>query len=352
MIPPHLLACLLFSFVQYSGCSQKPTETPKSSGIERIEGLHLVVFQSDFRSVLHDSKGNYWIGSHSDGICRIDGVESKYFTTADGLSGNQIRAIYEDAAGSIWAETDRGPCKFVDDGFFAPSLPVQFERPTGLLTDNNDLWFNAGNQHGTYRFNGTTWQAISFPAPPGTISAQLLGMTNITQEPNGKPWFATYSIAFGLNPMGWEVINDSVLGLEEANVGLHIRSILFDSEGNLWLGNNGIGVIKWRDNQATFFSREMGLTQAGGYKGGALPAGTLEHVFAIEEDELGNIWFGDRDTGAWKFDGESVVHYVVDASLPSPDIWQIYQDPNGDLLFVMAQGGIYRFLGEDFERLF
>jgi hypothetical protein len=33
--------------------------------------------------------------------------------------------------------------------------------------------------------------------------------------------------------------------------------------------------------------------------------------FAIEEDSEGNIWFGDRDTGAWRYDGKTVMssHY-------------------------------------------
>jgi hypothetical protein len=32
--------------------------------------------------------------------------------------------------------------------------------------------------------------------------------------------------------------------------------------------------------------------------------GQWNTFFAIEEDKEGNIWFGDRDTGAWKYDGK------------------------------------------------
>ncbi len=44
-------------------------------------------------------------------------------------------------------------------------------------------------------------------------------------------------------------------------------------------------------------------------KGDKSLLGTLEHAFAIEEDGEGNIWFGDRDTGAWKYDGKTIKNY-------------------------------------------
>ena len=43
----------------------------------------------------------------------------------------------------------------------------------------------------------------------------------------------------------------------------------------------------------------------------------MEHVFAIEEDLEGNIWFGDRDSGAWKYDGKTLTNYKIDTKLKS-----------------------------------
>ena len=44
------------------------------------------------RSILEDSKGNYWFGSWEEGVCRFDGKSLTYFTVNDGLSDNQIRS--------------------------------------------------------------------------------------------------------------------------------------------------------------------------------------------------------------------------------------------------------------------
>lgn len=80
--------------------------------------------------------------------------------------------------------------------------------------------------------------------------------------------------------------------------------------------------------------------------------GTLEHVFAITEDHNGNIWFGDRDTGIWRYDGQGMTNYTVDPSLSSQMPWSIYEDRDKSLLIAMAFGGVYQFNGTSFERRF
>jgi len=78
----------------------------------------------------------------------------------------------------------------------------------------------------------------------------------------------------------------------------------------------------------------------------------MEHVFAIEEDAEGNIWFGDRDTGAWKFDGKTMTNYTISNKLSTPMIWSIYKDNANNLLFGMAGGGVYKFNGKSFDKMF
>lgn len=69
-----------------------------------------------------------------------------------------------------------------------------------------------------------------------------------------------------------------------------IRTILEDSKGNLWIGNNGIGVLLFRDDRLINFSRNSNLIAPLSTLTGARSSqGTLEHVFAIAEDKDGNI---------------------------------------------------------------
>jgi ligand-binding sensor domain-containing protein len=58
-------------------------------------------------SVLYqDRAGNVWAGTQR-GLAVWDGRKWKLFTTSDGLSANDVRAIAEDAQGHLWIGTDR-----------------------------------------------------------------------------------------------------------------------------------------------------------------------------------------------------------------------------------------------------
>ena len=76
----------------------------------------------------------------------------------------------------------------------------------------------------------------------------------------------------------------------------------------------------------------------------------LQSVFAIIEDSQGNIWFGERDSGAWKYDGKMLTNYKIDTKLNSQMIWCIYEDQNKNVLFGMAEGGVYIFNGKSFDK--
>jgi ligand-binding sensor domain-containing protein len=76
----------------------------------------------------------------------------------------------------------------------------------------------------------------------------------------------------------------------------------------------------------------------------------MKHVFAIAEDVDGYIWFGDRDTEAWKYDGTKITNYTPADGLTTTNIGSIYRDRHKRLLFAMSDGAICRWTGERFVR--
>jgi signal transduction histidine kinase/ligand-binding sensor domain-containing protein/CheY-like chemotaxis protein len=66
------------------------------------------------RCIHEDRSHNFWIGTQDGGLLRFDRTTGKYkrFTTADGLPGNTILRILEDAAGNLWLSTYNGLCRF------------------------------------------------------------------------------------------------------------------------------------------------------------------------------------------------------------------------------------------------
>ncbi len=311
-------------------------------------------FVSPIRAILQDSSGNYWFGSDNEGISRFDGKSYTNFSVEDGLPDLQVRTIQEGGDGTIWIETARGISTYDADTqtmVTAQGFPgVKSPTPNQWKKQEGDLWFAAGLDTGVYRYDGQSVGYLEFPQSKLSNPDKTYLTTGIAKGSNGKLWVATYACVFGFDGKEITKISDETLGLHGKAGELHVRSILEDSQGRLWIGNNGIGVVLVDGDTTIEFSMKMDLVPANSQRNGNnSPAGTLEHVFAIEEDGDGNIWFGDRDTGAWKYDGKSMTNYSHAEGLPSLSIWDIYNDNKDQLLFALDNGKVYRFNGTSFE---
>ncbi len=328
--------------------AQKENKSNDAISLTNIDTLN---FTSAIRSILQDRDGNYWIGSHQEGVCFYDGKTYRYYTKNDGLPDNQIRSIQEDKHGNIWLGTANGICSYNGEKFTIHT-PQTFNVNSGVENTSDYLWFGAGIQFGVYQFDGKMLNYLPFkPLKKDNINDSY-SVTAISKNVEGKVWIATYAALFQFDGSKINPIDKSKLAIKEKEY-LHIRSILADSKGRTWIGNNGIGVLLYNGDSTINFSEAKGLIHPNSSRNGKhSPAGTLEHVFAITEDSLGNIWFGDRDTGAWRYDGRTMTNYSIDEQLNSPMIWDIYEDHNKDLLFAMQAGGVYKFNGKSFERKF
>ena len=75
--------------------------------------------------------GVLWAGTYGKGLWRIEGDSRRIYTTADGLSSDQIRSLYQDSEGTLWIATFGGGLDSLRDGRF-----VSFTEKDGLLSDN------------------------------------------------------------------------------------------------------------------------------------------------------------------------------------------------------------------------
>ena len=343
-----LILTLTFSCVEKKP-TEKETYKPELVTTSKTDTLK---FTSGIRAIFQDSKGNYWIGSHQEGACVFDGKSFEYFTTNEGLPDNQVRSIQEDKNGNIWFGTANGVSSY-DGNKITNHTPITDDYLQNEWRKKvNCLWFNAGNNAGVYRNDGQILNYLAFPIQKGENINNSYGVTGISKGQDGKVWVATYAALFNFDGKVINLFDKSKLALKESEV-LHIRSVFADSQGRIWVGNNGIGVLLIQEDSTTNFSENNGLIHPNSSKNGnPSPTGTLEHIFAIQEDSEGNIWFGDRDTGPWKFDGKTMKNFTIDNKLTTPMIWCICNDNNNNLLFGMAGGGVYKFNGKSFSKMF
>ena len=344
--------------VSFSAFCNHTVLTEPLNGDETSSSSPQLEFNSGIRSILQDRQGNYWFGSHNEGVAVFNGETFTYFTTKDGLSDNQIRTIQEHKDGSIWFGTGNGVSSYDSKSIknhhgsdnFIGLEPIS---PVGTYgISDQELWFNAGNKSGVYRLKNHHLSYVDFPIQ-GDMKNNLYSTTAHTKGNNDNVWIASFSAVFGYDGKSFTIIDDQSLAAIKPLNSMHVRSIFEDSKGNLWIGNNGIGVLLKTGNTIINFSAQYGLIHADSKGSGDVsPSGTLEHVFAIEEDSSGNIWFGDRDTGVWKFDGDTMTNYTVQDGLSSNSVMSIYKDKNGSLWLGLNDGSVYIFKDHSFKRKF
>lgn len=343
--------------LNFSCVEKKSAEKEKNkSAFIATSKTDTLKFTSGIRAIFQDSKGNYWFGSHSEGVAHHDGRSFEYYTVKSGLGDNQIRSIHEDNNGKVWIGTAKGASVY-DEGTLN-NYPTKTNEPIYEWNKTiGDLWFYAGEEDGVGRFDGKNMNYLVFPKPKNDNPDNSYGVTDISIEQDGRVWIATYAALFSYDGIMVTTFDHKTLKLND-NERLHIRSVLADSKGRIWIGNNGIGVILKKGDSITHFSKEQGrLIPMNEFESNtktkqfAKNTG-LQSVFAIEEDSEGNIWFGDRDSGAWRYDGKTLTNYKIDSELNSQMIYSIYEDQNNNLLFGTAEGGVYRFNGRTFDKQF
>lgn len=355
-LPAFLLAFTFFSMASCKGqpeshsLERKEVKPETKNAIRKVKPY--VENDSIVRSIYEDSKGNLWIGRGNSGLSKWDGKALSHFSMADGLSSNQVRTIQEDDEGNIWLATGDGVNIYDGKRFMAIVSNLPFPIP-GLTRNDwpretDGLWFNGEKEGGIYRYDGNKLSVFDFPVLPdehesfsikGTVTGISHGKWNII-------WMANYGGVIGYNGVTFTYIN-------ERRFKYHVRSLFEDSKGRLWIGNNGIGVLLYDGDTTVNFSKLHGVYDTGGNDGGNLsPDGTLNHVFSITEDSDGNIWFGDRDTGLWKYDGKGMTNYGLDDGLSNTFVRALSTDKKGNVLIGVGDGSVFRYDGRSFEKMF
>lgn len=318
----------------------------------------LLKYTSGVRSFLQDSKGNTWFGSDKEGVCLFRDGRFQYFTTADGLSHNQVRNIYEDKNGIVWFECGQG-LSIYDGQKVSVYNQRDFAPTTTWNAGDKDLWFKSDEIEGynsrekvsgVYQYDGKHLVFRAFPVSPRSadeIRFHYAVSTPFLRGRNGTTWFGCYKALIGYTGSGFTILTEASLGLDSTNSSLHIRGFMEDSKGNLWIANNGKGVLVYDGKEAINFTIKQKLTKED------TKGNSLDRAFSIAEDTSGNIWIGTVGSGIWRYDGHTVKNFTKADGVVSDHIWTIFKSKQGELWFGGANpSGVYRFNGAAFERIY
>ena len=169
-------------------------------------------------SIIEDSKGNIWFGRDGYGASKFDGNSFTHFTTKDALNSNNVQSIIEDKDENIWigtriAEKDNpNPNKRNGKGGlnrFDGEKFIQFPMIEGLSendvyaiykNDLNDLWFSTIS-NGLYKYANNEFVNYEVPVP----------IMSILEDEKGIMWLGCAGGLYKIDQNG-NVINVTTSG--------------------------------------------------------------------------------------------------------------------------------------------
>ena len=325
--------------------------------------------KSDFSIINYinrDNKGNMWIATNK-GLAKYSEGELLLYSTADGISGNRVKTVYEDSSGNLWIGTEGEGLNRFRDGKFE-----HFTTRTGLCNDvvisvfedrAGYLWI--GTRGGLTRFKEGKFE--SFTTKDGLSSNSL---TSLYEDHEGSLWIGTHN---GLNRL-----KDSKVVTYNTENGLpndFVWSIFEDSKQNIWIGTHGSGLVKLKNGKIESFSVKDGLPSevvrpVFEDKEGSLWIGTLaglarmkngkftvytvkdglsnELIRSIFEDSKGTLWVGTDDGLNWYRDGKFGV-FDLGGELERLVVYSIYEDRKG-FLWIATYSGVIRIKDKSYQR--
>jgi len=162
----------------------------------------------------------------------------------------------------------------------------------------------------------------AFSARPG---GGKNGALRAYEDAAGNVWFLT---AAGL-------LRASSDSLESVAPEINARTVTADRDGNLWVGTNGAGLIRFKNRIVGTF------TQADG-----LPNNVVMTVLAAAD---GKLWAGNNCGGLSWFDGGRFHTYDEKDGLTNSCVNALAEDSKHDLWVGTAGGGLFRFHAGHFQ---
>ncbi len=253
--------------------------------------------------------GEIWAGTQS-GLYSILGDKVRTFTTADGLSGNSVQSLHVDKENNVWIGTIGGVSRLRDGRFssFTTRHGLPSNWVASLLVDRDgSLWIGT---HGGGLNQLSAAKVTTYTTFHGLSDDFIY---TITAAGDGGIWSGAFTgdIDRLVNGRFQQVLQGSRLG------STRIRTLLEDSDENLWIGTDE-ALFRYTGGRLITFGEEDGLPDA--------------PIRVISQDRQGTVWIGTDGAGLFRMEGDLIIPFSENQGLPADlAIRAIHQDREGNL---------------------
>ena len=269
--------------------------------------------------LLRDRDGGLWIGTSSRGLLHVHGGVTDVYSQTDGLSGDRIRAMFEDREGNIWVATADGLDRFRESAVvpYSAKQGLSNSRVTSVLASTDGaVWLGT--------LDGLNRWSKGKVAVYGAINGIAGGIQSIFEDSQRGVWLST-TLGFGY------LENDRLVVLNRFPPTSATRAIVEDSRKTIWIanipgglfryvrGSSDVERIAWADLKRT------------------------DSASAVTADPSGDgLWVGFLLGGVVYFSGGQVrATYGPSQGLPADRVSWLYAD-RGSALWVATDSGLSR----------
>jgi signal transduction histidine kinase/ligand-binding sensor domain-containing protein len=268
--------------------------------------------------MLRDRDGGLWIGTQTQGLVHVRQGKADVFSLSDGLSGEDIYALFEDREGSIWVATNGGLDRFRD--LAVVTIGVKHGLSSAnvgsvLAARDGTVWL--ASYGGLNRWN--SGQITPYDRREGKLRGE--SPNSLFQDGRGRIWVST-NREFGY------LENDRFVPITGIPGGV-VHGVAEDTAGNLWVANQALGLIQLLpDNRVERISWTK--------------LGHKDFAWSLNADPQGGLWIGFFSSGIEYFkDGRTQASYGNSDGLGEGPVNRFRFDQDGTV-WVATQGGLSR----------
>jgi diguanylate cyclase (GGDEF)-like protein len=312
--------------------------------------------QKSVMAVAQTSDGFLWLATE-EGLVRFNGRTFVTFDerNAPELGDRFIRSLAIGPDGSLWIGTMSGLARYKDGKFESFRHEPESRMDIYDLCAGHDgsVWFSSDRglrrlQHGVLR-NYTTADGLPTNgingvtvAPDGVLwIATLKGLVRFASERfttygdwDGIPSGPLNALSIGRNGSVWVGAKNGSVGLWEGGrittwwkgQGARINCLREDTDGNLWIAFEELGLGRMRGHRLEMFTRDNGL-----------PSNNPDWIF---EDLERNLWVGWADAGFSMLRDAKFTSFGKPEGLSSDSIASVIQDADGSLWVGTVDAGL------------